>query len=207
MRRSRRRSFDSGPSSTAQVSGDARGDDAAGTDGNRRGHERDAVLACEFRPPRDVDREHVAPRGDELALEGVAVGAERVRELHDDLAIPWRGAELAEVITREPTRADPRNACPEPVDLAADAQTGDRREERECGHDETQCPANSGETHRVRERRAPKEHDADNVREARWTAVLDRPFAQAWLDYLEVEDARKAPAAPERQPDRKLRGE
>ena len=38
-------------------------------------------------------------------------------------------------------------------------------------------------------------------------AVLERPFAEPRLQHLEVEDAREAPATPERQAERELQRE
>src|SRR6185503_20389776 len=52
-----------------------------------------------------------------------------------------------------------------------------------------------------------EEDDADRVRETWRTAVLDRPFAEARLEHVEEEEARKAPASTETQSDRELQGE
>ena len=49
--------------------------------------------------------------------------------------------------------------------------------------------------------------EADDVREARWAAVLERPLAEAGLQHLVVEDAGEAPAPPERQAESELQRE
>src|SRR6266542_1316546 len=128
-------------------------------------------------------------------------------ELHDVLADAPGCAELRQIDALDAPRTDPADARPEPVDLASHTQTGRRREQRERGDDQAESPADNGEPQCVRERRAPEEHHADHVREARRTAVLDRTLAEAGLDHIEVEQAGQTPAPPEAQADRELSGE
>ena len=57
------------------------------------------------------------------------------------------------------------------------------------------------------EARRGQDDGPDDVRGPGRPRVLERPFAQPWLDELEVGEAREAPAAAERQPDDELQRE
>ena len=56
----------------------------------------------------------------------------------------------------------------------------------------------------VRDRRGRQHDEPDDVRRARRARVLERSFAEARLDHLEVEDAGQAVAPPEHEPDGEL---
>ena len=56
-----------------------------------------------------------------------------------------------------------------------------------------------GQAGGVRDRRGREHDEPDDVRGARRARVLERPFAEARLDHLEVENARQAVAPPERR--------
>jgi len=77
----------------------------------------------------------------------------------------------------------------------------------ECGHDQSENCAEAGRPEGVGQRRRSEERDADLVREARRSRVLQWPLTEAWLDEREVGDAREAIAAPEPEADRQLRGQ
>ena len=137
----------------------------------------------------------------------MAISAQRVRELDDRLPLVTLRAQLRQIDAQDVAWPDPSKARAKLVHLAADAQAGRRGEQRERGDDQAEAPAESGQAGKMRERRAAQEHDADLIREARRPAVLDRAFAEARLDDVEIEQARKAVAPAEPQPDGELRGE
>src|SRR2546430_2822957 len=130
-----------------------------------------------------------------------------MRELHDGLAVVTVRAELGEVDALDPAGTNTAYACRDLVHLAAHAQSGRGRQERKRRDDEAEAPADRGQSSEVPARRRAEEDDADDVRETRRPAVLDRPFAEARLQHLEVEQARQAVAASEGEADRKLRRE
>src|SRR6267142_3509916 len=190
-----------------QVSRDAGGDETRRPDGHCRRHQRDAVLAGELRPARDVDRHDAAAGSAQLAFERAAVGAERMRELDDRLALAARGIELREIDVHDVPRPDAAEPRTDLVHLAPDAETRGRREQGERRDDEPEAPADRLRAERVRDGGRAEERDADHVREARRAAVLDRTFTETRLDHAEVQEARQAVLAPEPQPKGKLRGE
>src|SRR5437773_11229106 len=169
--------------------------------------ERDAVLPRELWPPRDIDRDDRATTSAELLLECVAIRAERVRELDHDVTGEPAGTELGEIDRVDAPRTDPTKASRHPVHLAAHAEAGRRREKRERRDDEAENRADDREPKEIRERRRSEEEGADLVREPWRTAVLDRTLADAWLEHLEVEEAREAVPPPESETDRELTGE
>src|SRR5581483_1271643 len=93
------------------------------------------------------------------------------------------------------------------VGLAAGAEAGDRREQRERGDQQGEDHADHRRTGGVRDRGSAEEDDADDVREARRAGVLERALAEARLDQLEVREARQAEAAAERQANEELQRE
>src|SRR5882672_6701913 len=99
------------------VSRDSRGDESLWPDGDGRGHERDPVLASDVRAARHVDGDDAAARGAQLLLERVAVGAQRVRELHDRLALVTHSA----VVAARSASAATMSPRPQPIVLAPSA--------------------------------------------------------------------------------------
>ena len=93
------------------------------------------------------------------------------------------------------------------VRLAAGAEAGDRGEQRERGDEQAERDPERREPGGVGERGRGEHGEADHVRDARRARVLERPLAEARLDQLEVGEARQAPAAAEREPERELERE
>ena len=93
------------------------------------------------------------------------------------------------------------------VGVAAGAEAGHRGEERERGDDAAEHGAERRPADEVRDRGGGEEPEPDHVREPRRPAVLERPLAEPRLQHLEVEDAREAPAPPEREAERELQRE
>src|SRR5439155_26094730 len=155
-------------------------------------------------PPRDVDRYDRAARSSELSLERAAVRAERVRKLDDDLAGGGRRSKLDEVDGIDAPRPHAAKPCREAVDLAADAKSGDRREEREPGDEETEDKTDRVQADEVRDGGGTEKDRADDVRESRWAAIFDPSLADKRLDDLEVQKTRKAITTAENEADREL---
>src|SRR5207249_11493122 len=94
-----RRSIRSGGGSTRSFrrSGETLHDRSRRRHRDRCRDEHDTVLARELWTPRDIDRDDRPAGGAQLRLERAAIGAERVRELDDDLAAGTRCTELREI--------------------------------------------------------------------------------------------------------------
>src|SRR5213076_586839 len=97
----------------------------------------------------------------------------------DDLATRARGAELREVDRIDAPHADATKSRREAIDLATDAETGRRSEQRERDPDDV-------EPDQVGARCRSEKYRTDDVRESRWAAVLDGSLADARLDHLEI---------------------
>ena len=96
------------------------------------------------------------------------------------------------------TNGRPREQAGELVRLAAGAEAGHRGEQRERGDEQRRARRRrSPSPARVGDRRGGEHDEADDVRGARRARVLERAFAEARLDQLEVRDARQAVAAAE----------
>ena len=173
------------------------------TDEHRGRDDRDPVLEGEVRLLRDIDGEDRATVSAKRLLQLAAIGAEGMRELHNDLSVD-DGAELHQIDVVDDLRAHAASSRREPVHLATDAKTRGRSEDRECRDDATEDLPGGRETGRVREARRTQERDADHVREPRWPRVLDRSLTETRLDDLEVQEAREAVPATEGQADGKL---
>ena len=105
------------------------------------------------------------------------------------------------------TNGRPREAAAELVRLAAGAEAGGGGEERQrrnekaerCSEPRDACGIRCG---------GGREHDEpDDIRRPRRARVLERALAEARLQHLEVEDAREADAAADRQSKSKLQRE
>jgi len=191
-----------------KLAGQARRYAAVGGERHHGRNHGDSVLSRKVGALADVHGQHSATVGLKLADELAAVRAKRVAEGHHQLAVGGScGAHLGQLDAVEVAGADPAQAGPEPVYLAAHAEAGARRQQRQPGDEQAECGAHRRYADGVGEARGAQHRQADLVGEARRAAVLDRSLADARLDQFEVGDTGHAVAAPEAQADRQLSGE
>ena len=105
------------------------------------------------------------------------------------------------------TNGLPGDPAEELVRLAARAEAGGGSEQRERRDEQAERGAEDRRAERVRDRGGGEHGEPDDVRGARRPRVLELALAEARLDELEVGEARQAPAAAERQPERELERE
>ena len=98
----------------------------------------------------------------------------------------------------------PRRRARQPVHLAAGAEAGRRRQQREGGNQRAEHRAQQREAGQVGDRGGGQHDQPDHVGGAGRTRVLERPLAEPRLHQLEVGDAGQAPAAAEAQAQRQL---
>src|SRR6266849_5857902 len=93
------------------------------------------------------------------------------------------------------------------VRLAAGAEPCPGGEQRQCCNDPAEDCAENVEPSCVRSRRGCQKDGANDIGEARWSCVLERPLAEAGLNELEVSETGQTEPSAERQPDEELGGE
>jgi signal transduction histidine kinase len=185
--------------------GHAREHGASAVHGDCGRHHADAVLAGQVGPLANVNGDDGAATLAQASLEPVAVRAERVGEL-DDGVLRQRPAQVGGIdpLDVAVTATEAAQAGGDLVHLAAGAQAGGGREQRERGHQQPERATEQSESGEVG-RRGRAQHDhADLVREARRARILQRALAEAGLDQLEVGDACEAEAPSQREADGEL---
>src|SRR6266542_2311241 len=193
-------------------SGQALEDGAVAGAGEGGGHHGDVVAASELRALGDVDLNERAVAAGQALGQLAAGAAQRVGELHDRDGRGGRSAggghaQLRQVERTDHAGADAAEAGGEPVQLAADAQPGAGRQQREHGDGDTRHEPDHRQADRVGQRGEPQQGRADEVGEPGRPRILDRPLAEARLHHLEVEDAGQAPAPAEGEAERELQGQ